>query len=227
MNLESNISRDEHYLSMAREYDERVKIILPGSEQFFSSCLSFIPDGEISLLELGSGTGYATLQILDKNPDTEIICIDHSPEMIRCARQKPVLDKVRIIEQDIMVSWPDKRFDVVMTTLCLHHIKRADRELLLKRVHGILAEGGVFICGDIIRPETEESERIYRERWVNGMLKAGLSEKETENIATSRQTNYPAMESISSFYKTLKQTGFSVVLMPYKSEISAVFIGYR
>jgi trans-aconitate methyltransferase len=220
-------SEHEHYLSMAAAYDHRVDAILPVSDLFFSTCLSFIPDGPITLLELGSGTGYATSKILTDHPRVVITCIDHSPGMIACARQKPEIDSVQIVEQDIRDLWPDRQYNVVMTTLCLHHIPGKDRSVLLRRVHEALYQGGIFICGDIIRPESLNSEEIYRDRWINSMVHAGLTAGEADQMVISRTTNYPEMETVSGFYKKMKETGFSLVLMPYKHEISAVFIGFK
>lgn len=227
MDSSTNSSEHEHYLSMVVAYDTRIDAILPMSDLFFSSCLSFIPDGPVTLLELGSGTGYATSKILTVNPQAVITCIDHSPEMIACARQKQELESVQIIEQDIRDPWPNKQYDVIMTTLCLHHIPGDDRVVLLRRVHKALSPGGVFICGDIVRPESVETEEVYVGRWVKSMIHAGMSTEEADQMIRSRKTNYPEMETISGFYRKMRGIGFSRILMPYKHEISAIFIGYR
>ncbi|HWQ66455.1 MAG TPA: class I SAM-dependent methyltransferase [Methanospirillum sp.] len=212
---------------MAAAYDDRIDTILPKSDLFFSSCISFIPDGQITVLELGSGTGYATSKILETHPQAVITCMDHSPEMIACARQKPELESVEIIEQDIREPWPVTQYDVIMTTLCLHHIPGNDRLVLLRRVHDALSSGGLFICGDIIRPVQATAEEVYQDRWVKAMASAGLSETQIIEITASRRANYPEMETIPGCFKKMNQIGFSRVFMPYKHEISAVFIGMK
>jgi len=227
MNIHFSNSEHEHYLSMAAEYDNRLNAILPRNELFFSSCLSFIPEDQITLLELGSGTGYATYKIHEVNPRAVITCIDHSAEMIACARQKSDLESVQILKQDIRDPWPDEQYNVIMTTLCLHHITREDRLFLLHRVYNALIPGGLFICGDIIRPDSEVAEKIYREHWIKYMIQSGLSMEEINKITTSRRVNFPEMETIGGLYKKLKEIGFSPILIPYSYEISAIFIGYR
>ena len=217
----------EHYRSMAASYDERLSAILPMSEIFFSVVLSFIPESTLTLLELGSGTGYATARVVQTHPGISIHGIDHAPEMIRCARMKPELAEVSFYEQDIRDPWPESAYDVILTTLCLHHIPRHDRMILLSRIQGSLSPGGIFICGDIIRPETDHAEEIYRTRWIGSMKNAGMSLPEIEEITGSRNANYEEMETIQSFPAKMKDAGFSRVLMPYRYEISAVFVGYR
>ena len=227
MNDPSRSSEHEHYLSMTASYDSRIDAILPMSDHFFSTCLSFIPDGQITLLELGSGTGYATSKIVEAHPRAAITSIDHSPDMIRCATAKPELASVQIFEMDIRDPWPESRYDVIMTTLCLHHIPGDDRIRLLHRIHDALSSDGVFICGDIIRPETMGEEEIYLGRWIRSMMMAGLSPDQIDQITASRRANYRDMETIGSFSRKMKETGFSQILLPYKHEISAVFIGFR
>lgn len=217
----------EHYRSMAVSYDEHVSAILPMSDLFFSVVLSFIPETTRTLLELGSGTGYATAKVIQTHPGISINGIDHAPEMIRCARVKPELADVSWYEQDIRDPWPESEYDVIMTTLCLHHIPRYDRMILLSRIQGSLTPGGIFICGDIIRPETEHAEEIYRTRWIRSMKNAGMSSLEIEEITGSRKANYEEMETIQSFPAKMRDAGFSRVLMPYRYEISAVFVGLK
>jgi trans-aconitate methyltransferase len=217
----------EHYLTAAAAYDERIPAILPLSETFFASCLSFIPQGPVSILELGSGTGYATSLVLQTNPDAKITGIDHSPEMIRYAKLKPSLTGVTIVEKDIRDPWPDQKYEVILSTLCFHHIPLCDRIQLLNRIFQSLVEGGVFICGDIIRPKKVESEAVYRLRWLKTMETAGISQRDIDIIVQSREENYADMETIESFYTKLVNVGFNPVILPYKYDISAVFTGYR
>ncbi|MFH0967593.1 MAG: class I SAM-dependent methyltransferase [Methanobacteriota archaeon] len=227
MGSSTSSSEHEHYLSKAAAYDTRIDAILPMSDLFFSSCLSFIPDGPVTLLELGSGTGYATSKILTVHPQAAVTCIDHSPEMIACALQKPELQSVQILEQDIRDPWPDKQYDVIMTTLCFHHIPGDDRIVLLHRAYETLPSGGIFICGDIVRPEYAKAEEIYSARWIRTMKQAGLPPADIEQIIHSRKENYGEMETIERFIRKIHDIGFSEVLMPYRHEISAVFVGIK
>lgn len=43
----------------------------------------------------------------------------------------------------------------------------------------------------------------------------------------SREHNLPDMETIRRFSDLLTGSGFELVLMPYRYEISAVFVAYR
>ncbi|MBN1167807.1 MAG: class I SAM-dependent methyltransferase [Methanospirillaceae archaeon] len=217
----------EHYRARAAAYDDRVHAILKNHETFFSTCISYVPDGPVQLLELGSGTGYATELIHAKNSAAGLTCIDHAPEMIALAKEKEALKDVSFLLQDILDPWPAKRFDCILTTLCLHHIPKNDRTKLFARVYKALTDGGVFICGDIIRPESMQEEGIYRERWVMAMQQAGMPGEEIDGITSSRREHYLDMETVHSSIQALKQAGFPLALMPYRYEISAVCIAIK
>nr|WP_319540668.1 class I SAM-dependent methyltransferase [uncultured Methanospirillum sp.] len=212
---------------MAAEYDTRIPIILPGHSLFFDTCLYLIPSGPVSILELGSGTGYATSLIQKERPDAIISGVDHSPEMIYYAKAKSNLHDVQIHEQDIRDEWPEPAYDVIFTTLCLHHIPRADRRKTLDRIFQSLKQGGIFICGDIIRCSSQVEEDIYTARWLERMIVHGVDQEARNHMAASRNQNLPEMETLDSFIQALKETGFSTVMIPYRYEISAVFAGKK
>lgn len=220
-------SEDEHYRSMVETYDTRITAILPDSRGFFEICMAYLPDTQGALLELGSGTGYATELIRRKNPELVITCLDHAPEMIAAAQIKPELQGVKMIQQDIREPWPGDQYDCIISTLCLHHIPQGDRQNLIRTVRASLTPGGVFICGDIIRPETHMQEEVYRKHWCDHMNQAGMSREAIQQIMASREHNLPDMETIRRFYDLLTGSGFELVLMPYRYEISAVFVAYR
>ena len=226
--MKENFSHDaEHYRTMAAEYDARIPVILPGHSLFFDTCLYLIPSGPVSILELGSGTGYATSLIKKEHLDAIISGIDHSPEMIYYVKAKPDLHDVQIYEKDIRDEWPEPEYDVIFTTLCLHHIPRADRRTTLNRIFQSLKQGGIFICGDIIRCSSQYEEDIYTARWLERMVEHGVDEESRNHMAASRKHNLPEMETLDSFMEALKETGFSTVMIPYRYEISAVFAGKK
>jgi len=68
-------------------------------------------------LDLGTGTGQAALVIAERFPETEIVGVDLSPEMLaqaRSATPEPVADRVRFELADAsMLPYEDGAFDLV------------------------------------------------------------------------------------------------------------------
>jgi tRNA (cmo5U34)-methyltransferase len=217
---------EEHFNDTADRYEGLIVNIISNPALFFDSALDYIPDGKITVLELGSGTGYVTEQILEKNPDAEITCIDMTPEMLVIARKKSTLAGVAFLEGDFREVWPDGLFDVVITTLCLHHLPDADRAAIVRHIRTSLKTGGCFINGDVFRPEYAWEETIYRTRWGRYMTEHGLSGPEAEGMLAKREKSYGFIDTFEQYRQKLADAGFERILFPYHYDFYGVFIGF-
>lgn len=218
----------EHYLNRINQYDENLFRILPNASLFFDTCLSFIPkSGHSSILELGSGTGYFTSLLLKNNPDCRIVCMDKSPEMIALARQKPDLLDTTFIEGDITTGLPEGMNDFIISTLTLHHISEKSRTLLIHEIYQKLNTGGLFICGDVFRPEEDWIESIYRSRWENHMRKTGMPEEQIRETVSGREKAWPLLDTKHGLYRKMKAAGFTRILAPLQYDMFGVFISWK
>jgi len=217
----------EHFNDTAHLYEEKIQKIVPHSSLFFSTLIGFIPDaGGCRLLELGSGTGFVTAMILAGHPDAEITCIDMSPEMLAVAREKPALPNVNLVLGDFREVYPEEKFDVVLTSLCMHHLNDGDRMEMMRKISGSLGEGGVFINGDVFRPVTEFEETLYRRRWLHGMIQDGLAEEDARHMLDMREENFGFLDTMKGYEEKLKAAGFAHVLCPYNYDFHGVFVAY-
>ncbi len=224
---ESTMKAEEHFNDRADRYEELIRNIIPHSELFFGSTVECVPDGSITVLELGSGTGYVTEQILRKNPGAKITCIDMTPEMLAIARNKALLDGVTFMEGDFRDVWPDERFDVVITTLCLHHLPDADRAALIRRIHITLNTGGRFINGDVFKPESDWEERLFRKRWRRTMMENGLPGGEAEGMINKRHASYSYLDTFRNYRQKCADAGFERVFCPYIYDFYGIMVAFR
>lgn len=217
----------EHFNDTADRYEERIEKIIPYAELFFGMSLDCMLDGSVSVLELGSGTGYVTEQVLRRNPEARVTCIDMTPEMLAVARSKPKLEDVTFLEGDFRDVWPDERFDVVITTLCLHHLPDADRATVIRRISATLNGGGRFINGDIFRPENEWEEALYRNRWRRYMVKHGLPITDAERMIEMRGKSYQYIDTLRGYRQKLADAGFRRIYSPYSCYFTGVFVAAK
>ena len=217
----------EHYLNRITQYDTNLFRILPNAELFFTTCLSFIPYRKFSIMELGSGTGYFTALILNQNPDSQITCIDKSPEMLELAKRKEELTGCTFIEGDITSGLPEGSFDCIVSTLTLHHISDNSRKILIDEIYQKLNPCGIFIYGDVMRPEEDWIESIYRSRWENHMRKTGMPEDQIHETVSGREKAWPFLDTKHGFYRKMKAAGFARILAPLQYDMFGVFIGWK
>jgi ubiquinone/menaquinone biosynthesis C-methylase UbiE len=141
-------------LHAAAGYDLFLWLFTLGRERAFrEKMLGFahLQPGE-SVLDVGCGTG--TLAILAKRqggPAGEVCGIDASPEMLDRARKKAKRAGVEVSFQNAFAQslpYADARFDVVLSTVMLHHLPKPARAALAAEVRRVLKPGGRVLAID-------------------------------------------------------------------------------
>jgi ubiquinone/menaquinone biosynthesis C-methylase UbiE len=128
-------------LTLGRERKLRERLLAPAELQL----------GE-HVLDIGCGTGSLALVAKEQVGATgNVVGVDPSPEMIDRARSKA---QKKNADVEFQVAWaqalpfPDASFDVVLSTVMLHHIPRAGREDALREVKRVLNATGRLVAID-------------------------------------------------------------------------------
>lgn len=101
------------------------------------------------VLDIGCGTG--TLAIAAAARGTTVTGIDPSPEMLARARSKARKAGVAVAFDEAAAEalpFDEGRFDVVLSTVMLHHLPRKEREACLAEVRRVLRPGGRLLLVD-------------------------------------------------------------------------------
>jgi ubiquinone/menaquinone biosynthesis C-methylase UbiE len=112
--------------------------------------LSNVENGQ-RVLDVGCGTGLLSLKFL-KKVDCYITGLDSSPEMLSIFGDKikklGLSDRIVLkLEDAAALDFKPDSFDVVASTVALHHLK--DKYPTIKKIHEILKPEGRFVLGDI------------------------------------------------------------------------------
>jgi ubiquinone/menaquinone biosynthesis C-methylase UbiE len=127
-----------------------------------------------SVLDVGCGTG--TLAIAAKKrlgPKGEVCGIDASPEMIARAGKKATRASVEVSFQNSLAEslpFSAARFDVVLSTVMLHHLPRKIRQRTLHEIRRVLKPGGRVLAVDWVGPAGEGEgllSRLHRHGRLN------------------------------------------------------------
>ena len=69
-------------------------------------------------------------------------------------------------------------YEVVVSTLSIHHLGGSEKKELFRRVYDVLSDGGALINADHILGSTPEIEAFYHEAWLRQVRERGASESD-------------------------------------------------
>ena len=176
---------DEKIISDLRQsYDRMVderekKEIAPWKEQERKGFLSFMQsEGSKKLLEIGAGTGLHGKFFQDQG--LQVVCTDLSSEMVkRCFE--------RGLEAYVMdffhLDFPRESFDAVFAMNCLLHVPPRYLRQVLKGIHSLLRQKGLFYWGQYGGVEQDgiyEGDHYDPKRYFSFISDEGLIESVKE-----------------------------------------------
>lgn len=165
----------------ASHYDVLVRLLMLGQDRALREMavdLAAIGAGH-RVLEVGCGTGEVALAAKRRAGSTGEVCgIDPSPEMINVARRKAYHAGVEVDYQVGVVEslpFPDGSFDVVLSSLMIHHLPTDLKRPALAEIHRVLKPGGQLLVVDIKRP-TNILSRVAVTLLLHGAMREGVQD---------------------------------------------------
>jgi ubiquinone/menaquinone biosynthesis C-methylase UbiE len=142
-----------------KTYDGIVRLLFFGQEKKIRQNvldLAEIRPGE-SILEVGCGTGTITLGAKARaGTNSQVVGIDVAPDMLVTARQKAEKAGLDVAFQPGRIEeipFPDAQFDLVLSSLMLHHIHGDSAKLRgIQEIFRVLKPGGRVLIVDVAPP---------------------------------------------------------------------------
>ena len=124
----------------------------------------------MSILELGSGPGFVTEQLLALCPGSHVTCVEIDPDLTaraeRYLRSRGLSGRYTIVHGDVMaLDLPDNSFDFTYARLVFQHLR--DPLGAMKQIHRVLKPAGRLAIndidiglGEIVEPHNPEAEAL-------------------------------------------------------------------
>ena len=212
-------------------YDDWMRMALPSYDGIFSAALEQIPfekDASIRVLDLGAGTGLFSWHILGEYPAATFTLCDLAPKMLEIARGRFAAypDQFTYLVEDYQQMLTDQKFDLVISSLSIHHLSDEDKRALFVRIHSLLDVNGLFINIDQVWGPTEYWQSRYWDQWLEKVHRSGASEEQIE-ASVQRRREYDREASLADQLQWLGQASFSQADCVYKHAFIGVFCAFK
>jgi len=129
-------------------YSELIRSEIPRYDELQEQAVAAIPFAPERVLELGMGTGETTRRLIEAYPDSWVIGLDASPDMVFRAREN--YDDVQLAR--IEDPLPDGPWDLVIGVLSIHHLTADLKKNLFRQVK---EQARAFVIGDVVKADVE------------------------------------------------------------------------
>ena len=148
-------------------------VAVPRRQEMMAALLAAVPFGAgepLKILELGSGEGLLAEALLTRFSQATLTALDGSESMRHAAtiRLRDFGDRARVDPFDVAaLDWWDRMFgvDVLVSSLCLHHLNDARKRYLYKAAADRLSPRGVLLMADLVDPQHPALRRLAADRW--------------------------------------------------------------
>ncbi|HVT00317.1 MAG TPA: class I SAM-dependent methyltransferase [Solirubrobacterales bacterium] len=132
-------------------YLEMIRGEVPRYEELQEQAIAAIPFAPQRVLELGMGTGETTRRLIEAYPESWVIGLDSSPDMVYRARE--MYDDVQLAR--IEDPLPDGPWDLVIGVLSIHHLRAEQKRELFRRVR---EQSRALVLGDVVKADVQVCE---------------------------------------------------------------------
>lgn len=203
---------------VAKDYDNQRKKLIPVFDDFYEIAIESAEANTKTpnVLEIGAGTGLFSKMFLNKFPDGKIDLVDLAENMLSIAKERfSDNSNLNFFLEDILNFSPNKKYDLVISSLAIHHLEIDDQEKLYNKIFNWLKKDGIFVNAEMIAGENEFSNNIYEEWIIKKAKDNGLDDE--AKLAAIERLKLDKKVPISAHLKWLENAGFSNVDCLYKA----------
>jgi tRNA (cmo5U34)-methyltransferase len=221
----------EHFEKEAKEFDDIIIKIIPYYDQMIDALVDtihFDSDSKIRIIDLGCGTGTISKRISDKYPNSKTVCLDIASKMIEIAKHKLSNHKdAEFIVGDFSEINFNEKFDVVVSSLALHHlVTDEDKIEFYTKIYDLLGKSGAFFNADVVLGSTDYLQKVNMSRWTDYMNRqVSMAEINDKWIPRYEAEDRPA--KLIDQLNWLNDIGFKSVDVIWKYYNFSVYGGYK
>lgn len=183
------------------------------------------------VLDIGCGAGNYPVKLLQKIPNLNVTLVDLSQPMLAKAKERVenlTSGNVTVIKGDFRtVDFNGKKFEVIMATAVLHHLRDdADWFTSFERLYELLVPGGsIWIFDLILQNNPALQHLIYNERYGDYLV--SLRDGHYRDHVSAYIEKEDSPRSLMFQLDLLKQVGFTTVDVLHKNLCFSSYVAFK
>ena len=212
----------------SERYDRQRRQLIPRFGDFYgvAGALAETDAERPDVLDLGAGTGLFASFIRQRYPEARLTLVDLSERMLDVARARFEGDpRVRFVVADYTKLEGAASYDLIVSSLSIHHLTDEEKAALYRNVYAMLRPGGIFVNADQVLGPTPALDALYKAAWREAVERSGLSREELD--AAYERTKLDKMATLDRQLGWLRDAGFADVDCMYKHYSFVVMYGRK
>lgn len=201
------------------DYHRLISRCVPRYAEMLWALLDYLPQSlDVSdILELGCGTGNLSLRLAERFPDARIHLVDISAEMQdECRQRLGSSDRFVLEAADFRdLDYEPSAFDLVVSSISLHHLESCEKQVLFRSIHGWLRPHGIFSYSDQFSGETPDLYERHMQNWKREANALG-STSDDWDVWMQHQAEFDHHDSLPDQIDWLRDAGFPTVDCPWR-----------
>lgn len=222
------------------------EVFTPGREEIEGVVLDHVPaecEEPFLAVDIGCGSGWLGEAMLREYPNSRLLALDGSEEMLRHAEERlgGFANRVELgtfrLEDPEWVSRIEGSVLCFVGSLVIHHLDGAGKRDLFRRIFEKLEPGGALLFADVVEEKSEAGRRHMARAWNEEVERRSL-----ELTGDDRAYRFFVDEGWNMYEHTdpmdkpsgaseqllwLEEAGYLGVDVPWARAGHAVFCGYK
>jgi len=215
------------FSSFAEGFEASRRLMIEPYDEFYSGTVAALALAERPIrriLDLGAGTGVLSRLLRAAYPEAEVVLLDGSAEMLEKARGT-ISEPVSFTVADLRDPLPPGSFDAVTSTMAIHHLPHAEQADLYRRIHDVVAAGGVFVNGEVIGGAGPRTVDAYQRWHEHSVRSRGGTDADWSAYLVRQEADICA--PVADHLRWLSAAGFEEVDCLYKQHMYGIVVGLR
>jgi tRNA (cmo5U34)-methyltransferase len=225
-------------------YRAIAEIAVPRRHEMMATLISLVPfatDEAFRAVEIGSGEGWSAEALLDRFSRATLLALDGSESMREATKSRTARFADRVLVRPFeleTLDWWDLMHgaDLIVSSLCLHHLNDAKKQYLYKAAAERLSARGAFLVADLVDPAQACARRLAANEWDRSAEEQARALGDSElfsRFVNAKWNHYrfpdPTDHPSPLFHQLvwLKHAGFAAVDCVWLFAGHAVFGGFK